>query len=112
MDLVGKELDKVSMKMEKTELASRAAGIRIRHTAVPIILYSGAATHILTAACPLDVEYQASIRQLSAINDKWILEWRAACDVCSKCLLFVAIAVLFILQRSHQSSAFAEISIA
>ncbi|KAF9951011.1 Proline-serine-threonine phosphatase-interacting protein 2 [Mortierella alpina] len=52
MNLVGKELDKVSMKMEKTELASRAA----------------------------DVEYQASIRQLSEINDKWILEWRAACD--------------------------------
>ncbi|KAF9574749.1 Proline-serine-threonine phosphatase-interacting protein 2 [Mortierella alpina] len=52
MNLVGKELDKVSIKMEKTELASRAA----------------------------DVEYQASIRQLSEINDKWILEWRAACD--------------------------------
>jgi len=27
MNLVGKELDKVSIKMEKTELASRAAGI-------------------------------------------------------------------------------------
>ncbi|KAG0278439.1 Proline-serine-threonine phosphatase-interacting protein 2 [Linnemannia exigua] len=52
MNLVGKELDKVSMKMEKTELASRAA----------------------------DVEYQASIRQLTEINDKWIIEWRAACD--------------------------------
>ena len=26
MNLVGKELDKVSIKMEKTELASRAAG--------------------------------------------------------------------------------------
>ncbi|KAF8942229.1 Proline-serine-threonine phosphatase-interacting protein 2 [Haplosporangium gracile] len=52
MNLVGKELDKVSVKMEKTELASRAA----------------------------DVEYQASIRQLTEINDKWIIEWRAACD--------------------------------
>ncbi|KAF9112406.1 Proline-serine-threonine phosphatase-interacting protein 2 [Mortierella sp. AM989] len=52
MNLVGKELDKVSIKMEKTELASRAA----------------------------DVEYQASIRQLTEINDKWIIEWRAACD--------------------------------
>ncbi|KAG0265909.1 Proline-serine-threonine phosphatase-interacting protein 2 [Mortierella polycephala] len=52
MNLVGKELDKVTMKMEKTELASRAA----------------------------DVEYQASIRQLTEINDKWIIEWRAACD--------------------------------
>jgi len=27
MNLVGKELDKVSLKMEKTELASRAAGM-------------------------------------------------------------------------------------
>ncbi|KAG0324680.1 Proline-serine-threonine phosphatase-interacting protein 2 [Dissophora globulifera] len=52
LTLVGKELDKVSMKMEKTELASRAA----------------------------DIEYQESIRQLTEINDKWILEWRAACD--------------------------------
>ncbi|GJJ77287.1 hypothetical protein EMPS_09646 [Entomortierella parvispora] len=52
MNLVGKELDKVSIKMEKTELASRAA----------------------------DVEYQASIRQLTEINDKWIMEWRTACD--------------------------------
>ncbi|KAG0100661.1 Proline-serine-threonine phosphatase-interacting protein 2 [Podila epicladia] len=52
MNLVGKELDKVSLKIEKTELASRAA----------------------------DVEYQASIRQLTEINDKWIVEWRAACD--------------------------------
>ncbi|KAF8935294.1 hypothetical protein BGZ58_005098, partial [Dissophora ornata] len=52
MNLVGKELDKVSIKMEKTELASRAA----------------------------DVEYQASIRQLTEINDKWIVEWRSACD--------------------------------
>ncbi|KAG0238429.1 Proline-serine-threonine phosphatase-interacting protein 2 [Mortierella sp. GBA43] len=52
MNLVGKELDKVSMKMEKTELASRAA----------------------------DVEYQASVRQLTEINDKWIVEWRGACD--------------------------------
>ncbi|KAG0350559.1 Proline-serine-threonine phosphatase-interacting protein 2, partial [Podila minutissima] len=52
MNLVGKELDKVSLKMEKTELASRAA----------------------------DVEYQASIRQLTEINDKWIVEWRTACD--------------------------------
>ncbi|KAF9934511.1 hypothetical protein FBU30_001652 [Linnemannia zychae] len=52
MNLVGKELDKVSVKMEKTELASRAA----------------------------DVEYQASIRQLTEINDKWIAEWRSACD--------------------------------
>ncbi|KAG0311134.1 Proline-serine-threonine phosphatase-interacting protein 2 [Linnemannia gamsii] len=52
MNLVGKELDKVSVKMEKNELASRAA----------------------------DVEYQASIRQLTEINDKWIIEWRAACD--------------------------------
>ncbi|KAG0202739.1 Proline-serine-threonine phosphatase-interacting protein 2 [Mortierella sp. GBA30] len=50
MNLVGKELDKVSMKMEKTELASRAA------------------------------EYQASIRQLIEINDKWAVEWRCACD--------------------------------
>ncbi|KAF9430240.1 Proline-serine-threonine phosphatase-interacting protein 2 [Podila epigama] len=52
MTLVGKEFDKMSLKMEKTELASRAA----------------------------DVEYQASIRQLTDINDKWINEWRAACD--------------------------------
>ncbi|KAI9237912.1 MAG: hypothetical protein BYD32DRAFT_481042 [Podila humilis] len=52
MNLVGKELDKVSLKMEKTELASRAA----------------------------DVEYQASIRQLTEINDKWIVEWRTACE--------------------------------
>ncbi|KAF9363390.1 hypothetical protein BGX34_004265 [Mortierella sp. NVP85] len=52
MNLAGKELDKVSLKMEKTELASRAA----------------------------DIEYQASIRQLTEINDKWIVEWRAACD--------------------------------
>ncbi|KAI7822167.1 hypothetical protein BC939DRAFT_192597 [Gamsiella multidivaricata] len=52
MNLMGKELDKVSMKIEKTELASRAA----------------------------DVEYQASIRQLSEINEKWVIEWRAACD--------------------------------
>ena len=27
------------------------------------------------------MEYQASIRQLTEINDKWIIEWRAACDV-------------------------------
>ncbi|KAF9971158.1 Proline-serine-threonine phosphatase-interacting protein 2 [Actinomortierella ambigua] len=53
MTLQGKELDKVSTKIEKTELASRAA----------------------------DVEYQQSIRQLTEINDKWISEWRAACDV-------------------------------
>ncbi|KAI1297777.1 Proline-serine-threonine phosphatase-interacting protein 2 [Mortierella claussenii] len=52
MNLVGKELDKVSLKIEKTELASRAA----------------------------DIEYQASIRQLTEINDKWIVEWRGACD--------------------------------
>ncbi|KAF9358529.1 Proline-serine-threonine phosphatase-interacting protein 2 [Mortierella sp. AD094] len=56
MNLVGKELDKVSLKMEKTELASRAA----------------------------DVEYQASIRQLTEINDKWVAEWRAACDSCER----------------------------
>ncbi|KAG0376840.1 Proline-serine-threonine phosphatase-interacting protein 2 [Mortierella sp. AD032] len=56
MNLVGKELDKVSVKMEKTELASRVA----------------------------DVEYQASIRQLTEINDKWITEWRAACDSCER----------------------------
>ncbi|KAF9912669.1 Proline-serine-threonine phosphatase-interacting protein 2 [Linnemannia zychae] len=56
MNLVGKELDKVSVKMEKTELASRAA----------------------------DVEYQASIRQLTEINDKWIIEWRTACDSCER----------------------------
>jgi hypothetical protein len=31
--------------------------------------------------CQVDVEYQASIRQLTEINDKWIIEWRAACDV-------------------------------
>lgn len=29
----------------------------------------------------IDVEYQASIRQLTEINDKWIVEWRTACDV-------------------------------
>ncbi|KAG0371100.1 hypothetical protein BGZ54_000044 [Gamsiella multidivaricata] len=46
MNLMGKELDKVSMKIEKTELASRAA----------------------------DVEYQASIRQLSEINEKWVID--------------------------------------
>ncbi|KAF9960382.1 hypothetical protein BGZ65_012419, partial [Modicella reniformis] len=50
LNLVGKELDKVSMKIEKTELASRAA------------------------------EYQASVRQLTEVNEKWIVEWRSACD--------------------------------
>ncbi|KAF9918543.1 Proline-serine-threonine phosphatase-interacting protein 2 [Lobosporangium transversale] len=52
MNLVGKDLDKVTLKMEKTELASRAA----------------------------DIEYQASIRQLTEINEKWISDWRSACD--------------------------------
>ncbi|KAF8982917.1 Proline-serine-threonine phosphatase-interacting protein 2 [Entomortierella lignicola] len=52
MNLVGKELDKASTKMEKNELASRAA----------------------------DIEYQASIRQLTEINDKWVVEWGGACD--------------------------------
>ncbi|KAF9401766.1 Proline-serine-threonine phosphatase-interacting protein 2 [Mortierella sp. AD011] len=56
MNLAGKELDKVSQKMEKTELASRSA----------------------------DVEYQASVRQFTEINDKWVAEWRAACDSCER----------------------------
>ncbi|KAG0252027.1 hypothetical protein DFQ27_008323 [Actinomortierella ambigua] len=53
MTLHGKDLDKVSTKIERTELASRAA----------------------------DVEYQQSIRQLTEINDRWISEWGTACDV-------------------------------
>ncbi|KAG0224863.1 Proline-serine-threonine phosphatase-interacting protein 2, partial [Actinomortierella wolfii] len=52
MTLQGKDLDKVSTRIEKTELASKAA----------------------------DVEYQQSIRQLAEINEKWIIEWKAACD--------------------------------
>ncbi|KAF9434870.1 Proline-serine-threonine phosphatase-interacting protein 2 [Entomortierella beljakovae] len=79
MNLVGKELDKVSMKMEKTELASKAAGIFS-------IFFTKHLPDQNSDQCILllDVEYQASIRQLTDINDKWVVEWRAACDSCER----------------------------
>ncbi|KAF9582104.1 hypothetical protein BGW38_000641 [Lunasporangiospora selenospora] len=52
LTLTGKDSSKASAKSEKTEQASKTA----------------------------ELEYQTSLRQLQEINEKWIVEWRVACD--------------------------------